>query len=119
MARKSLGNLDLVKAVLDTNTLTIKSIQLSAANLQELINWTARTSTETVGTVDLLRLVELSIAKILQQAKPKSNRSNTSKYRATMRHIGYYLVNFMIDDMTQLLGKTKRFHVLKFAGIQL
>ena len=32
MARKSLGNLDLVKAVLDTNTLTIKSIQLSAAN---------------------------------------------------------------------------------------
>ena len=76
MARKSLGNLDLVKAVLDTNTLTIKSIQLSAANLLELMSWIARTSTETVGMVDLLRLVELSIAKILQQAKPKSNRSN-------------------------------------------
>ena len=97
MARKSLGNLDLVKAVLDKNTLTIKSIQLSAANLLELMSWTARTSTETVGTVDLLRLVELSIANILKKAKPKSNRSNTSKYRATKRHIGYYLINFMID----------------------
>ena len=97
---KSLRNLDLVKALLDTNTLANKSIQLSAANLLELISWTARTSAETVGMVDLLRLVELNIARILQQAKPKSNRFNTSKYRATKRHIGYYLINFMIDDVT-------------------
>ena len=83
MARKSLGNLDLVKALPDTvktlvaNTLTIKTIQLSAANLLELMSWTARTSTETVGMVDLLRLVAQNIAKISQKARVKSNRFNT------------------------------------------
>merc|ERR1711951_257820 len=73
------------------------------ANLLELMSLIARTTTETAGMVDLLRLVELNIARILQQAKPKSNRFNTSKYRATKRHIGYYLINFMIDDLIQLL----------------
>ena len=105
MGQHNLLEIWILSNLLDTNTLANKSIQLSAANLLELISWTARTSAETVGMVDLLRLVELSIAKILQQAKPKSNRSNTSKYRATKRHIGYYLINFMIDDVTQLFVK--------------
>jgi len=49
---------------------------LSAVSLLAPMNWTARTNMETAGMVDLLRLEELNIARILQVEAAKNNRFN-------------------------------------------
>ena len=49
---------------------------MSAASLLAPTSWTARTNTEMAGMVVLLRLEELSIARILQMEAAKNNRFN-------------------------------------------
>merc|ERR1711917_43907 len=58
---------------------TTKSSSLSAASLLAPTSWTARTNIKMVGMVDILRLGELSSARILQVEAAKNSRFNISR----------------------------------------
>ena len=66
---------DMVKTYM-ASMQTTKSIPLIAASLLVPMSWTARTDTEMVGMVDLLKSEENSIARILEEVTAKSKGFN-------------------------------------------
>ena len=81
-AKKFLGNLGAVKALLGTvrmkkaSTATTKSTILNAVNLLVLMSWNAKTNIKTDGMEDTFRLemTKHNIVRILSQEVAKSTR---------------------------------------------